>query len=81
VDFPNLLWPGHEEETFNQNLGGVSGGPVFRVVETADPATKKITKVNFELVGIIYEYSAMVDSAFARHIDHVLADGTLRPLE
>lgn len=81
VDFPNLLWPGHEEEKFNENLGGISGGPVFRVVETADPATKKIAKVHFELVGIIYEFSAMVDSAFARHIDNVLADGTLRPLE
>jgi hypothetical protein len=47
-------------------------------------------KVYFELVGICheysamvdcYEYSAMVDSVFARHIDHVLADGMLRPLD
>jgi hypothetical protein len=62
VDFPNLLWPGHEEEKINENLGGISGGPVFRVVETLDPETKKIGKVYFELVGICYEYSAMVDS-------------------
>lgn len=81
VDFPNLLWPGHEEEKINETLGGISGGPVFRIVETVDPETKKIGNVYFELVGICYEYSAMVDSVFARHIDHVLADGILRRLE
>jgi len=81
VDFPNLLWPGHDEETINENLGGISGGPVFRVIENIDPDTKKVTKVNFELVGIIYEYVAMVHTVRARHVDHVLADGTLRPMD
>jgi hypothetical protein len=77
VDFPNLLWPGHEEERINENLGGISGGPVFRH-RTHRSETKKVDTVHFELVGIIYEHSAMIDSVFARHDDHVLADGALR---
>lgn len=77
VDFPNLLWPGHEEEKMNENLGGISGGPVFRVIEHANPDTKKVVKVNFELVGIIYEYIEMVQAVRAVHIRHVLADGSL----
>jgi hypothetical protein len=39
-----------------------------------------VTKVNFGLVGIIYEYIAMAQTMRARHIDHVLADGTVVPL-
>ena len=32
-DFPNLHWPGHEEEKINEKVGGISGGPVFRLRE------------------------------------------------
>jgi hypothetical protein len=74
-----VAWARRGED--QRNLGGISGGPVFRVVETIAPETRKVGKVFFELVGICYEYSALVDSVFARHIDHVLADGTLRPLD
>lgn len=80
VDFPNLFWPGYEEKKMNDNLGGISGGPVFRIHEVLDPETKKVLKVGFELVGIIHEYSEMMDTVRARHIRHVLADGSLKPL-
>jgi len=79
VDFPNMFWPGHEEEKMNDDLSGISGGPVFRLHEIPNPETGAILKVGFELVGIIYEYSAMMDSVLARHIHHVLADGGIRP--
>jgi hypothetical protein len=75
-DFPNLVWPGHEEERINENLGGISGGPVFRVIEKL--ADEK--RVYLELVGIIYQYQPAYDLLLARHIRHVLADGSLLPL-
>jgi hypothetical protein len=54
---------------------------VPRFIESIDPDTVKVTKVNFELVGIIYECIEMVDTVRTRHIDQVLAVGTLRPPE
>jgi hypothetical protein len=77
VDFPNLFWPGHEEEGINQELGGISGGPVFRVIEQLDRPEKR---VYYELVGIVYEIHESWEVVRARHIRHVLADGTLVPL-
>ena len=74
VDFPNLFWPGHEEERINEELGGISGGPVFRVVERLDQTEKR---VYFEIVGIVYEIHESWDVVRARHIRHVQADGTL----
>jgi hypothetical protein len=52
VDFPNLYWPGHEEEKINEVLGGVSGGPVFRIIEIPERTQMRF---RFELVGIVYE--------------------------
>jgi hypothetical protein len=77
VDFPNLFWPGHEEEAINEKLGGISGGPVFRVVEQLDGPEKR---VYYELVGVVYEIHESWEVVRARHIRHVLADGTLVPL-
>ena len=78
VDFPNLFWPGHEEKKMNENLSGISGGPVFRLDEEYDPNTGRLIRVGFELVGIIYEYIEMVQTVRARHIHHVLADGRIQ---
>ena len=75
MNFPNLFWPGHEEQSINESVGGVSGGPVFRIVE--DLPNKR---VSYELVGIVYEYYESLQVMRARHIRHVLADGTLMPL-
>lgn len=75
VDFPNLFWPGHEEERINDNPRGISGGPVFRIIEDLPNR-----RVGLELVGIIYEYFEPWEVVQARHIRHVLADGSLMPL-
>jgi hypothetical protein len=77
VDFPNLFWPEHEEEKINENLGGISGGPVFRIIEHLDRPEKR---VYYELVGVVYEIYESLDVVRARHIRHVLADGSLVPL-
>jgi hypothetical protein len=77
VDFPNLFWPEHEEEKINERLGGISGGPVFRITEHLDQPEKR---VYYELVGIVYEIHESWEVVRARHIRHVLADGTLVPL-
>ena len=77
VDFPNLFWPNHEEQRMNENVGGVSGGPVFRIIEQLQTPEKR---VYLELVGIVYEYHESLQVMRARHIRHVLADGSLMPL-
>ena len=77
VDFPHLFWPEREEEKINENLGGVSGGPVFRIREYLDQPEKRIY---YDLVGIVYEIYEGFEVVRARHIRHVLADGTLVPL-
>lgn len=74
VDFPNLFWPEHEEEKINEKLGGISGGPVFRIIEHLAQPEKRIY---YELVGIVYEIHERWEVVRARHIRHVLADGTL----
>jgi hypothetical protein len=74
VDFQNLFWPGHENERINENPGGISGGPVFRVIEDLQGADKR---VYLELAGIAYEYYDPWETVLARHIRHVSADGSL----
>ena len=74
VDFPNLYWPGHEEEKINDVLGGVSGGPVFRIIEIPEGTQMR---VRFELVGIVYEVHESLQVVRARHIQHIRADGSL----
>lgn len=70
VDLPNLHWPLHDGEKINPELGGQSGGPVFRVVEGA-PIDR------LELVGFIYEYSPSLDVMLARHASMVAPDGRI----
>ena len=77
VDFPNLHWPGHEEEKINEKVGGISGGPVFRRREWLTDEPKR---VKFDLVGIVYDYHQGMQVMRARPIHCVNADGTLNPL-
>lgn len=51
------------------NLGGMSGGPVFRLIET--PFTR------LELVGIVYEYQPTYELVLASSVALVAADGTI----
>lgn len=76
VDFPNLYSPGDEEKNINEHLGGVSGGPVFRLREHL---TKEPKKVEFDLVGIVHDYHAGMEVMRARPISYIRPDGTLNP--
>src|SRR5258706_310406 len=68
LDMPNVYWPFHEGEEFNSELGGLSHGPVFRIVE-APPIDR------LELVGFIYEYSPNLEVMFARPASQIARDG------
>lgn len=51
------------------NIGGMSGGPVYRVIE--NPLTQ------LALAGIVYEYQPAYELALARPLTLVRADGTI----
>jgi hypothetical protein len=78
--FETLTWLNPEPGvTFNRDFRGMSGGPVFRVVEEV--------VVRLELLGFIYLFMYEADehggpvgdghTLLARHADAVRADGTL----
>src|SRR5262249_19836557 len=64
LDMPGVHWPFHLGEQMNANLGGMSGGGVYRIIEK-DPIDR------VELVGIIYEYNEALDVLFARPADFI----------
>jgi hypothetical protein len=53
----------------NADLGGMSGGPVFRIVDE-----KGIERL--ELAGIVYEYSELTEIALAHPLTSLAPDGT-----
>jgi hypothetical protein len=60
---------GQERVPPDTDLGGWSGGPVFRVVETG---------IGYlELVGVIYEYCAGAEIVLAHPLTHVTASGEM----
>jgi hypothetical protein len=70
VDFKNIYWPGHAAgEPFNEDPGGISGGPVYRIIE-ADVD-------RLEIVGFVFEYYPPWEMMRARHVDRINADGTI----
>jgi hypothetical protein len=69
LDFEALHWPLHDHEAINQRLGGMSGGPVFRLIEEG------LTRLEF--VGIVYEHGETFELVFARSAAAICADGTL----
>lgn len=79
-DFETLTWLNPEPgETFNRDFAGMSGGPVFRVIDQP--------LVRIELIGFIYLFVVDVDAdgqpkeeghtVLARYADFVQADGTV----
>lgn len=64
--------PGSTRLPLGTDLGGASGGPVFRLNDGA------ITPL--ELVGFIYEYGPGMELVFASHASSVGSDGTLHRL-
>jgi hypothetical protein len=69
LDLPNVHWPLNEKQRLS-DLGGASGGPVFRVFE------RPIDRI--ELAGFIYEYSPSLDVMFARQGWRVRPDGAIQ---
>jgi hypothetical protein len=51
-----------------------------RVVHLIEQLDRLEKRVYYELVGIVYEIHESWEVVRARHIRHVLADGTLVPL-
>jgi hypothetical protein len=72
IDTEQLYWPGHEGETINNQWGGQSGGPVYRVID-ADGDSEPVDRL--ELVGIIYQ--RYMTTVIARGLADVSADGTI----
>ena len=71
LDLANLHWPLHPGETFNKQLGGMSGGPVFRFVSY--PIER------LELVGVIYEYHEGYELMLARPAQFIHSNGLIIP--
>lgn len=69
-DPSDIHWPLHPGESLNMILGGMSGGPIFRLIE--GPPVDRL-----ELVGFIYEHSEEYGLMFARHAAHIQADGKI----
>jgi hypothetical protein len=71
LDLANLHQPLSPLETLNRDLGGMSGGPVFRFVSS--PIER------LEVVGFIYEYQEGYELMLARPSNCLREDGTLLP--
>ena len=69
LDFEALHWPLHDHRAINQRLGGMGGGPVFRLVE------EELTRLEF--VDTVYEHGATFELVFARSAAVIRANGTL----
>ena len=69
LDLPNLYWPQNHGGLFNAHLGGLSGGPVFRVIST--PIER------LELAAIIYEYQTSYELMLVRPLTLIEPDGHL----
>jgi hypothetical protein len=69
LDFESLHWPLHDGAEINRRLGGMSGGPVFRLVEQG------LTRL--ELVGFVYEHGEGLELVFARAAGVVASNGTI----
>lgn len=63
LNMPESYWPQGESVGNQPDLGGVSGGPVFRI------RTEPIETI--EMVGMIYEASKEYELIFSRHISRI----------
>jgi hypothetical protein len=69
LNIPASHWPQGKHLDESPELGGMSGGPVFRLV--ADPIE------SLEFAGVIYESHQTYELVLCRHASVILSDGTL----
>lgn len=70
LDFANMYWTSSDAFEINQRVGGMSGGPVFRIVERA-PIDR------LEIVGFVKHGSREFELVFAAHASHISDAGFL----
>lgn len=70
LNMPESYWPQSESVGDRPDLGGASGGPVFRL------RTEPIETL--ELAGMIYESNRDFELIFARHASHVSSKGLVQ---
>jgi hypothetical protein len=70
LDFEALHWPLHDHQEINRRLGGMSGGPVFRLIEQG------LTQLQF--AGIVCAHADKeLQLVFARSATVVSPDGRI----
>ncbi|MFO0701893.1 MAG: hypothetical protein U0236_21975 [Nitrospira sp.] len=69
LNIPNSHWPQGERLVESPYLGGMSGGPVFRLI------TNPVESLEF--AGVIYESHKTYELVFCRHASVIRSDGTL----
>lgn len=69
LNIPESHWPRGESVGERPDLGGASGGPVFRY------RTEPIEMMEF--AGVIYESSQEYELVFARHASHISSEGAV----
>lgn len=72
IDWGNFNQPFKGQRIDNGDMGGLSGGPVFRLVPA--PPVERL-----ELIGFIYEWQPSLSLLFARPSHYIIEDGLLDP--
>jgi len=72
LNIAESLCAGEERIPAHADLGGCSGGPLFRLTETPDAGG---IHAGFELVGLIYEYSAEWELLLANPLTGLTSNG------
>lgn len=70
LNMPDSHWPQGERMTISPDLGGISGGPVFRL-RTGPLET-------LEFAGVVYEWSQTYELVFSRHASFIRSDGSIQ---
>lgn len=69
LNIRNSFWPAGESLSQEPDLGGMSGGPIYRFY--SEPLER------LELAGFIYEANQSYELIFSRHVREIQADGTI----
>lgn len=75
LEIGSSICTGDERVAEHEDLGGCSGGPVFRLTETRDSGGMR---ADFELAGIIYEYSPTWELLLAHPLAPMSGSGRFR---